>query len=92
VGIVAYYDHYWNDRWSSSFGWSMTDLDTENGQADTEFKKGQIATANLLFYPTRNVYTGLEFNWGEREDVDGVDGDDYRIQFSLHVNFSLTDK
>jgi hypothetical protein len=89
LGIVAYYDHYWNDKWSSTIGWSMTDLDDEDGQAFDEFKKGQIASTNLLFYPTKNVYTGLEFSWGEREDVDGEDGDDYRIQFSLHVNFSL---
>jgi hypothetical protein len=89
LGIVAYYDHYWSDKWSSTIGWSMTDLDDEDGQAFDEFKKGQIASTNLLFYPTKNVYTGLEFSWGEREDVDGNTGDDYRIQYSLHVNFSL---
>ena len=76
LGIVAYYDHYWSDRWSSTIGWSMTDLDDEDGQAGDEFKKGQIASTNLLYYPTKNVYTGLEFSWGQREDVDGNDGDD----------------
>jgi hypothetical protein len=91
LGIVAYYDHYWSERWSSTIGWSMTDLDDEGGQADDEFKKGQIASTNLLYYPTKNVYTGLEFSWGQREDVGGDDGDDYRIQFSLHVSFSLKD-
>jgi len=89
LGLLAYYDHYWSEKWSTTVGWSMTDLDTEEGQAFDEFKKGQIATANLLYYPTKNVYTGFEFTWGEREDVDGEDGDDYRIQFSLHVSFSL---
>jgi hypothetical protein len=89
LGIVAYYDHYWSDRWSSSIGWSMTDLDTEDGQEFDEFKKGQIATANLLFYPADHVMTGFEFNWGQREDVDGVDGEDFRVQFSLKVDFSL---
>lgn len=89
LGIVAYYDHYWSEKWSTTVGWSMTDLDDEDGQAFDEFKKGQIATANLLFYPTSNTYTGFEFTWGEREDIDGEDGDDYRIQFSFHMNFSL---
>ncbi|MGW8368251.1 MAG: DcaP family trimeric outer membrane transporter [Gammaproteobacteria bacterium] len=91
LGIVAYYDHYWSEKWSSTIGWSMTDLDTEDGQADDEFKKGQIASTNLLWYPTDHVMTGLEFSWGQREDVDGEDGTDYRIQFSLKVNFSLKD-
>jgi hypothetical protein len=90
LGIVAYYDHYWSERWSSSVGWSMTDLDTEQGQDDDEFKKGQIASTNLLWYPTDHVMTGLEFSWGEREDVDGSDGIDYRIQYSLKVNFSVS--
>ena len=91
TGIVAYYDHYWNDRWSSSIGWSMTQIDEEDGQADNEFKKGQIASTNLLYYPTAGVMTGLEFSWGEREDVDGQKGTDYRIQYSFKVNFSLSD-
>ena len=89
LGVVAYYDHYWSDKWSSTIGWSMTELDDEDGQAFDEFKKGQIASTNLLFYPTKDIFLGAEFSWGEREDVDGTTGEDYRIQFSMHVNFSL---
>ena len=89
LGIVAYYDHYWNDRWSSTIGWSMTDLDEEDGMADEEFKRGQIASTNLLYRPTDHVLTGIEFSWGQREDVDGTDGEDFRIQYSLKVDFSL---
>jgi hypothetical protein len=91
LGIVVYYDHYWSDKWSSSIGWSMTDLDDEPGQADDEFKTGQIASVNLLHYPTEHVMLGIEGSWGKREDVDGEDGDDYRIQFSIKVDWSLRD-
>ena len=91
LGISAYYDHYWSDRWSSSFGWSMTDLDSSDGQRPNEFAKGQIAQINLLHYPADNVMLGTEFNWGEREDVDGDTGSDYRLQFSLKVNFDSGD-
>jgi hypothetical protein len=91
VSISAYYDHYWNDKWSTSFGWSMTDLDSSDGQSDSEFAKGQIAQINLLHYPKDNVLLGTEFSWGEREDVNGDTGDDYRIQFSLKVNFDSGD-
>ena len=91
LGISAYYDHYWNERWSSSFGWSMTDLDTSEGQQGTEFEKGQIAQINLLHYPADNVMLGSEFNWGQREDINGNTGTDYRLQFSLKVNFDSGD-
>jgi len=86
-GLSAYYDHYWNDQWATSFGWSMTDLDTSDGQEDTEFKQGQIAQINLLHYPAEHVMLGTEFIWGEREDISGNTGTDYRVQFSLKVDF-----
>ena len=91
LGISAYYDHYWSKQWSTSVGWSMTDLDSSDGQLPTEFEKGQIAQINLLHYPADNVLLGTEFNWGEREDVNGNTGSDYRIQFSLKVNFDTGD-
>jgi len=90
-GLVAYYDVWWNDKWSTSLGWSMTDLDTSDGQAGTEFKQGQIAQINLLHYPRDHVMLGGEFIWGQREDIDGNVGSDYRIQVSLKVDFDTGD-
>jgi hypothetical protein len=87
LGISTYYDHFWNDQWSTSVGWSMIDLDTSDGQAQTEFKRGQIAQINLLHYPMDHVMLGTEFIWGQREDISGNIGSDYRIQFSLKVDF-----
>jgi hypothetical protein len=34
---------------------------------------------------------GTEFTWGQREDVDGNIGSDYRVQFSLKVDFDSGD-
>jgi hypothetical protein len=65
----------------------MTDLDTTDGQGPDEFKKGQIANINLLYYPADHVLMGTEFIWGQREDIDGNLGSDYRIQFTLKVDF-----
>jgi hypothetical protein len=90
-GLSVYYDHYWSDKWSTSLGWSMTDLDTTDGQGPDEFKKGQIAQINLLHYPRDHVMLGTEFLWGQREDVDGSTGSDYQIQFSLKVDFDTGD-
>ncbi len=90
LGLVAYYDRWWNDKWSSTIGWSMTSLDREDGQAGDEFRRGMYANVNLLFHPTDHLMTGIEFLWGQREDIDGTKGQDYRIQFSLKVDFSLS--
>ena len=69
----------------------MTDLDTTHGQGPDEFKQGQLAQINLLHYPADHVMLGTEFIWGQREDIDGNVGSDYRIQFSLKVDFDTGD-
>ena len=37
TGVVAYYDHYWSDRWSSSIGYSYTEVDNTNFQDPARF-------------------------------------------------------
>jgi hypothetical protein len=88
-GIVAFLDHSWSDRWSSSIGYSRQDIDNSALQAPDAFKVGQYALGNLLFTPVANVMTGGEFQWGRRENFsDGFTSDGYRLQFSFRYNFS----
>lgn len=91
LGVVAFLDHTWNDKFTSSIGYSMIDIDNSNGQADDAFKKGQYAIANLMWYPAKNVMMGAELQWGDRENF----RDDYnpsitKLQFSFKYNFSET--
>ena len=90
LGISAFYDINWSDRWSSTVGYSMLDIDNSNGQGPTAFQTGQYALANLLFYPTKNVMMGGEVQWGDRENINGFTSDDVRIQFSAKYNFATT--
>ena len=90
LGIVAFYDVNWNEHFSSAFGYSRVDIDNSNLQTPAAFKTGQYALGNLLWYPAKNVMTGLEFLWGRRtNNTDGFSSDDYRIQFSAKYNFSF---
>ncbi len=89
LGLVAFFDHNWSDKASSSIGWSMLDIDNSNGQTDDAFSKGQYALANILFYPAKNVMFGPEIQWGNRENFrDGFTSDDLRFQFSVRYNFN----
>jgi hypothetical protein len=87
VGWLVYYDHYWNERFSSSIGWSGQYQDNSGGQAANAFHKGNYGSANLLYYPTKNVMTGVELLYGERENKDGNSGSDTRLQFSAKYSF-----
>lgn len=91
LGVVAYYDHYWNDKWSSSIGYSRTEVDNTNFQEPTAFKLAQYASANVLYTPASNVMMGAELLWGSREDRDGAEGEDYRLQVSFKYSFSSND-
>jgi len=88
LGISAFYDITWNERMTSTVGFSMVDIDNTAGQDGTAFKHGQYALANVLFYPVKNVMMGGEVQWGDRENKNGFTSDDLRFQFSARYNFS----
>ena len=87
TGMFLYYDHYWSEQWSSSFGGSFHSQDNAGGQLPTAFKEGRYASTNLLYYPAKNVLVGGEFLWGKHELHSGASGDDKRVQFSTQFKF-----
>jgi hypothetical protein len=88
-GLVAFIDHVWSDKYSSSFGYSRQDIDNSNGQAPNAFKAGQYLLGNLLYYPAPNVLVGTEIQWGRRENFsDGFSSDGVKLQFSFKYSFS----
>ena len=84
---LLYYDHWWNDTLSSSIGYSRNFQSNTSGQTTAAQRVGQYASANLLWYPVRNVMTGVELIWGERENNNGASANDTRIQFSGQYKF-----
>jgi hypothetical protein len=93
LGITAFVDTNWNDKMSTTIGYSRLDIDTTDGQSADAFESGQYALANVMFYPVKNVMFGPEIQWGKRENArDGFSSDDLRIQFSVKYNFGQTFK
>ena len=91
TGFVAFLDITWNEKFSSSVGYSMIDIDNSDGQADDAFKKGQYIVGNIMYYPVKNAMMGIEFQWGDRENFrDGWTTSISKIQFSVKYNFSET--
>ena len=85
---VLYYDRWWNSRWSSSAGYSFTQVSNTNNQTGDAFHKGEYASVNLLNHPAETVLVGAEFLWGKRTDHSGATGNDRRLQFSAKYSFS----
>ncbi len=90
LGLVAFYDHAWNEKFSSSFGYSLHRIWNTLGQSPDAFKRGQYALANLLYYPVKDVMIGGQFQYGRRDNhSDGFSSNDYRIHFSFRYDFSI---
>ena len=90
TGVLAYYDHYWSERWSSSIGYSYTEVDNTNFQDPTAFQKGEYSSGNLLYYPLDNLMVGGELLWGQRTNNDDASDDVVRFQFTVKYNFGTT--
>lgn len=89
LGVVAFLDHSWNEKWTSSVGYSMVQIDNSDGQAYDAYKKGQYIAANLLYSPVPNVLTGVELTYIDRENYkDGFTSNNTRINFSFKYSFS----
>jgi hypothetical protein len=89
--MVAFYDRTWNDKWTSTIGYSHCDISNTDGQAPDAFKRGHYALVNLLYYPTSNIFMGPELQWVRRENFkDGWSVDGVRIQFSAKYSFKAS--
>lgn len=89
TGIVAWLDHSWNKTWSTSIGWSSTNIEnTEFGSPDA-YKMGEYAIVNLMATPFPDAMAGVEFQWGRRTNFsDGFSSDAFKVQLSFKYNFS----
>jgi hypothetical protein len=72
---------------ASSIGVSMHHQDNTGGQLPNAFRQGTYASTNLLWYPAKNVMTGVEFIWGKLEQFDRASADDPRLQFSAQYKY-----
>ena len=86
AGMLAY-QHWWNAKLGSTFCYSYVNVDNDADQAGSDYHAGQYAVANLRYYPAERVMLGGEVLYGIREDNDGDEGDDLRVQFSVQYRF-----
>jgi len=103
-GVSAFVDLQWNERFSSTVGYSMIQIDNIEDQPYSTFETGTYGLANLMYYPVKNVMMGVEVQYGARENKnEGVgyasapdsyldDASAMRVQFSFKYNFSQTFK
>jgi hypothetical protein len=89
LGVVSFLDHNWSDRFSTSIGYSMLNIDNSNAMTPVSFHQGHYALTNLLYHPVKQVTIGGEFQFGRRVNFsDGFNVNDYKMQFSFRYDWS----
>jgi hypothetical protein len=89
LGVVSFLDHTWSDRFSTSIGYSMLNIENSNAMTANSFHQGHYALVNLLYHPVKPVTMGGEFQWGRRINfADGFNVNDYKMQFSFRYDWS----
>jgi hypothetical protein len=87
----VYYEHAWNDKFTSTLGYSRTQVVNQSFQSAGAYHSGEYASGNILYLPVRNVLAGLEVLWGQRTNNDFSSGTDVRTQLSFKYSFSSKD-
>ncbi|MEO1035901.1 MAG: DcaP family trimeric outer membrane transporter [Pseudomonadota bacterium] len=87
LGAFLGYQHYWTDRWRSTFTASVFELDSPEGTDGSFYSGGERVSANLFYSPIDGVTLGLEGIYNTIETVDDSDGDGTRIEFVGRFDF-----
>jgi hypothetical protein len=91
LGAVAFVDHTWNPKFTSTIGGSMVNIWNSDAESASDYHQGYYALTNLLYYPIKNVMAGGEFQFGRRVNFrNGYNYNDFRVQFSFKYNYGKT--
>ncbi len=91
IGIVAFLDHNWSEKFSSSAGWSYSHIENAASSLASSFKTGNYAIINFLYMPVPKVMAGVEAQYGKRDNfTDGFSSSAVKVQFSFKYNFSYS--
>jgi hypothetical protein len=83
----ASYLVWWSPTYATSLGYSEVLQENTDFQDDDAFHRGRYAYVNLVRHPQEGLSYGLEFLWGKLDEKDGVEGENYRLQFSTRFAF-----
>jgi len=77
----------WPGVLRSNFTLSWVDISNYKFQEGGDYASTLRASMNLMYSPTKNILTGIELLWGERENKDGSKGTATQLQFGMRYIF-----
>lgn len=81
------YQHWWMDSLRSNLVYGLVKADNPSFIPDDRLKSTYYLAGNLVWNPWKNVTIGLEYLYGNRENIDGNSGDANRFIFSTKFDY-----
>jgi hypothetical protein len=96
IPLTAYfvgYQHQWTDNWHTTIAASSIELESVDvvGATSSPYEQGRYASINLMWSNHEcgaekkllSFFSGVEYSYGDRTNLDGASGDAHRVSFVL---------
>jgi hypothetical protein len=87
AAYVVSYEHWYTERWLSNLTYSETHVGSTGGQPGSTYVGAKYLGASLWYNPIVNMSLGVEYLYGQRENLNGQRGQDNRINALVQYNF-----
>jgi hypothetical protein len=87
AAYVVAYEQWYTERWLSNFTYAGTLVASNGEQPGRTYVGAKYLAASLWFIPFRNMSLGVEYLWGEREDLNELRGRANRVNALVQYNF-----
>jgi hypothetical protein len=83
----ASYEHWFNEHWLTNYTYSKAIADNNADQPGTTYDNGQYLAGSLWWIPIPRMSLGVEYLWGQRENLDGQHAFAQRFDALFQYNF-----
>jgi hypothetical protein len=87
VGWSTSYEHWWTERWLSNITYSEDFVGHNGDQPGNTYVGAKYLATSLWWIPITRMSVGVEYLWGQRENLDGEKGKANRLNALLQYNF-----
>jgi hypothetical protein len=87
VGWSTSYEHWWTENWLSNITYSEDFVGHNGDQPATTYAGAKYLAASLWWIPITRMSIGVEYVWGQRENLDGEHAKANRLNGLFQYNF-----
>jgi hypothetical protein len=87
TGWSTSYEHWFGESWLSNFTYSQVSANSIANQPATTYNAGKYLATSVWWIPITRLSFGIEYLWGERENLDGQSARARRLNGLFQYNF-----